>query len=574
MEPSELKKLIDAARGKAPADVLITGTRVVNVFTGEVLEGNVAVVGGRIAGVGDYREALTVYEFPGRYLIPGLVDAHVHIESSLLTPPHFAAAYLPHGVTAVVADPHEIANVAGAVGIKYMIEAARNLPLSIFYTVPSCVPATRLDTAGAEVDAAVVERLFQLYPDLPGLAEVMNCPGVLEADPEMLARLGAAQKRGLAVDGHAPGLLGHDLQAYAAAGVQSDHECTSAEEAREKLRAGLAVIVRLGSAAKNLKDLLPAVDGYTCRFVMFGTDDIHPGDLLGEGGVDAALRCAVAGGLNSIWALQMATLNPARHYRLPGRGAIAPGYRADMAVVSDLVEWRIEAVFAGGELVCRDGQLLAELPEELLPQDGDGAAGRVFKSVVLPPLGSRLEPPPPPHPGALARVIEVLPGQIITRQVLVPYSELVADPAVLKVAVVERHGRSGSVAAGYVRGFGQLNGALASTVAHDSHNLIVVGNNTVDMELAAAVIAGTGGGLAAVSGGRVLACLPLPVAGLMSDQPAPAVASRLRALHCTACDMGCTLPSPFMALSFLALPVIPELKITDRGLVYVRELFI
>ena len=571
MDPASLKKLIDVARGRAPADVLIAGARVVNVFTGEVLKGNVAVAEGRIAGVGDYREGRAVYEFPGRYLIPGLIDAHVHIESSLLTPPHFAAAYLPHGVTAVVADPHEIANVAGVGGIKYMIEAARDLPLSVFYTVPSCVPASRLETAGAEIGTAEIEKIFQSYPESPGLAEVMNFPGVLEADPQMLSRIGAAKKRGLAVDGHAPHVLGRDLQAYAAAGVQSDHECTSAQEAREKLRAGLAVIVRGGSAAENLEDLLPVIDGYTCRFIMFGTDDIYPEDLLGEGGVDGILRRAVARGLNPLWALQMATVNPARHYRLTGRGAVAPGYRADLAVVGDLVDWRVEAVFSGGELVCRDGRVLAEMPDAGELDLFRERAGKVFKSVVLPRLHGRLEPSPPPHPGACARVIEVLPGQIITRQALLPYKELQSDPAVLKVAVVERHGQSGSVAAGYVRGFGPLRGALASTVAHDSHNLIAVGDNTADMELAAAVLADAGGGLAAVSGGRILACLPLPVAGLMSDQPAPAVASRLRALHRAASGMGCPLPSPFMTLSFLALPVIPELKITDRGLVDVRE---
>lgn len=571
LNTASLKELIDVARGRAPADVLITGARVANVFTGEVLEGNVAVVGGLIAGVGDYREGRTVYEFPGRCLIPGLIDAHVHIESSLLTPPQFAAAYLPHGVTAVIADPHEIANVAGADGLDYMLEAARGLPLSIFYTVPSCVPATRMETAGAEVGVAEIERIFQLYPESAGLAEVMNFPGVLDADPQVLARLGAAKKRGLAVDGHAPLLSGCDLQAYAAAGVQSDHECASAEEAREKLRAGMAVIVRQGSAAKNLEDLLPVIDGYTCRFIMFGTDDIHPEDLLGEGGVDGILRQAVARGLNPLWALQMATINTARHYRLTGRGAVAPGYRADLAVVGNLVEWRVEAVFTGGELVCRDGQVLAEMPDAGEPGRFGERAGRVFASVVLPPLGGRLEPDPPPHPGASARVIEVLPGQIVTRQVLVPYKELQSDPSVLKLSVVERHGKNGNVAAGYVRGLGPLKGALASTVAHDSHNLILVGDNTSDMELAAAAVADAGGGLAAVSGGRVLACLPLPVAGLMSGQPAAAVASRLRALHRAACDIGCTLPSPFMALSFLALPVIPELKITDRGLVDVQE---
>ncbi|MCR4419574.1 MAG: adenine deaminase [Clostridia bacterium] len=570
MTVAALESLIDVARGRAPADVLITGARVVNVFTGEILEQSVAVKDGLIAGVGDYRTARAVYDFSGRYLIPGLIDAHVHIESSLLTPPQFAAAYLPHGVTAVIADPHEIANVAGVDGLYYMVEAARGLPFRVFYTVPSCVPATHMETAGAELGAAQIEQAFALFPESPGLAEMMNFPGVLNKDPEVLARLQAARERGLAVDGHAPLLGGRDLQAYAAAGVQTDHECTGAEEAREKLRSGMVVIVRQGSAAKNLEDLLPAVDAYTCRFALFGTDDLQSADLLGEGGVDAILRRAVALGLNPIWALQMATLNPARHYRLPGLGAVAPGYRADLVVVNNLVEWRAEAVFVGGLPVCRQGRLLAELPAAGEAGPPDLRRQRVFDSVVLPPLAGRLELNPP-YPGARARVIEVLPGQILTGHRIVPYNEVLSDPGTLRVAVIERHGKNGNVAVGLVRGFGPVRGALASTVAHDSHNLVLVGNNTADMELAAAAVAGSKGGLAVAAGGRVLAHLPLPVAGLMSDLGAPAVADQLEALHRAAQEIGCTLPSPFMTLSFLALPVIPELKITDRGLVDVRQ---
>jgi adenine deaminase len=557
-----IESMIDVARGSAPAGILLKDALVVNVFTGEILQQNVAIKDGMIAGVGDYDQGDEVFDLAGKYLIPGLIDAHIHIESSLLTPAAFAAAVVPHGVTAVVADPHEIVNVAGLAGLDYMVNASGGLPLEIFYTIPSCVPATHLETAGAALGEEEVRECFEKYPRSPGLAEMMNFPGVCLKDRAVLGKIGAALRSGRLVDGHAPLLEGRDLNAYVGAGITSDHECVTAAEALEKLRLGMKIIIREGSAARNLEAILPITTEKTYPNIMFGCDDRSPADLAGEGEIDSVLRKAVNRGLDPARAVQMATINPARHYNLPRLGAVAPGYRADLAVVNDLSDFRVEMVFQAGRLVARDNRLLGRLSRAVNE--------RMLNTVHLPELRGRLELDIPSG-NALARVIEVLPDQILTRQALVPAGELHAEHDIARVAVVERHGRNGNVAVGLVRGFGLKRGALASTVAHDSHNLILVGLSSADMELAAATVAETGGGLAVASGGMVLASLPLPVAGLMSDQDAPAVAARHEALHRAAEEIGCRLPSPFMTLSFLALPVIPELRITDRGLVDVQR---
>lgn len=558
----KIESIIDVARGNAPADILLKDALVVNVFTGEILKQSVALKDGVIAGVGDYDRGEEIFDLAGKYLIPGLIDAHIHIESSMLTPVAFAAAVVPHGVTAVVADPHEIVNVTGLDGIEYMINAAKGLPLDIYYMIPSCVPATHLETAGASVGEAAIRECFKKYPRSPGLAEMMNIPGVYLKDRAVLGKIRAACKSGLLIDGHAPLLSGRELNAYIGAGITSEHECTSAAEALEKLRLGMKIIIREGSAARNLRALLPIVTEKNCPNLLFGCDDRSPADLVNEGEIDCVLRQAVSRGLDPVRALQMATINTARHYNLRGLGAVAPGYQADLVVLNNLEDFQAEMVFKAGTLVARDKKLLAGLPA---PEDI-----RMRNTVRLPELKGRLELNMPTG-RVLARVIEVLPDQILTRHVLVPAGELTAAQDIARVAVVERHGKNGNVAVGLVRGFGLKSGAIASTVAHDSHNLILVGLESEDMELAAKTVAETGGGLAVVSGGRVLVSLPLPVAGLISDQDARTVAAQHVKLHKAAREIGCSLPSPFMTLSFLALPVIPELKITDRGLVDVKR---
>lgn len=562
MKSGKTEELIDVAQGNAPADLVLKNAFVVNVFTGEILRQNVAVKSGLIAGVGNYEEGREVVNLSGKHLIPGLIDGHIHLESSLLTPIGFAAAYLPHGVTAVVADPHEIVNVAGMDGLRYMVNASQELPLEIFYLVPSCVPTSHMETAGAALGPEEIKEAFQLYPPSPGLAEMMNFSGVLRKLPEVLARIEVAHQHHRIVDGHAPLLSGKDLNAYVGAGILTDHECTSAAEALEKLRLGMRVIIREGSAAKNLRALLPVVNDGTYPSIFFGCDDRHPSDLLNEGGIDEILRKAVAAGLDPVRAVQMATINPARHYGLRGLGAVAPGYQADLVVVNNLTEFRAEMVFKRGELVCQNGKLLA-----LLPRFKDEKVLSTFK---LPELKGKLDVAPP-SPGTHGRVIEVFPDQIFTRLHLIPAYKIERDREIVKVAVVERHGKNGNMALGLAKGFGTLNGAFASTVAHDSHNLILVGSDAKDMEFAARTVARTGGGLAVVCGGRVLASLALPVAGLMSELDAASIAARYDDLHRAAREIGCTLPSPFMTISFLALPVIPELRITDLGLVDVGK---
>jgi adenine deaminase len=557
-----IESIIDVARGDAPADILLRDALVVNVFTGEILKQSVALKDGVIAGVGDYDRGKDTYDLAGKYLIPGLIDAHIHIESSMLTPVAFAAAVVPHGVTAVVADPHEIVNVTGLDGIEYMINAARGLPLDIFYMIPSCVPATHLETAGASVGEADIRKCFKNNPRSPGLAEMMNFPGVCLKDRAVMGKIRAARASGLLIDGHAPLLSGRELNAYISAGITTEHECTSAAEALEKLRLGMKIIIREGSAARNLRSILPIVTEINCPNLLFGCDDRSPADLVNEGEIDCVLRQAVSLGLDPVRALQMATINTARHYNLPGLGAVAPGYQADLVVLNNLEDFQAEMVFKAGTLVARDKKLLAGLSA---PEDKS-----MRNTVRLPELKGRLELNIPPGK-VLARVIEVLPDQIFTRGVLVPPGELTAAQGIARVAVVERHGKNGNVSVGLVRGFGLKSGAIASTVAHDSHNLIVVGLAAGDMELAARTVAETGGGLAVVSGGKVLAALPLPLAGLISDRDACAVAAQHLELHAAAREIGCLLPAPFMTLSFLALPVIPELKITDLGLVDVNS---
>lgn len=558
MDVQALARLIAVARGEEPADLVLKGGRVVNVFTGEVLPADVAVAGGVIAGVGEYSRARTVVELEGRFVLPGLIDAHVHIESSLLHPASYAAAVVPRGTTAVIADPHEIANVLGMAGLEFMLRATEDLPLDVFFMVPSCVPATALETTGGTLGDRDIAAALALSPRCLGLGEFMDFPGVLRRDPRVLARLMPAWEENRPIDGHAPGVTGRDLQAYLATRAATDHEGTTVAEALEKMRAGVHVILREGSAARNLADLLPLVDDNTYPLVSFGSDDRHAPDLLREGGLDYFLREAVAAGLPPARAVCLASLNTARHYGLRDRGAVAPGYRADLVVVRDLEDFEVELVYKNGNLVAAGGRLLRS--------PGLHRDPRTRNTVRLPGLSGRFALRVP-HPEAVARVIEVVPGQILSRQTFVPAGDIGPDRDVLPLAVAERHGKTGHVALGLVRGFGLRRGALASTVAHDHHNLILVGTAEGEMEHAAAVVEGMGGGLAVVAGGEVLASLPLPVAGLMAEGQPHEVAEGYERVEAAARALGCTLPSPFMTLSFLGLAVIPELRLTDRGLV-------
>ena len=559
----DLPHLLAVARGDEPADLFLANARLVNVLSGEVYRTGIALAGPLVAGLGDSYLARRTIDLEQRFVAPGLIDAHVHIESSLVPPPEFARAVVPRGVTTVVTDPHEIANVLGLAGIRFMLESSEGLPLDVLVNAPSCVPATDLETSGARLEADDLATLLG-HPRVLGLAEVMSYPGVIQGDPGVLAKLRAF--RGRPIDGHCPGVSGTHLQAYAAAGIGSDHECVTVDEAREKLRAGLVVFLREASNARNLLDLLPAVSPATERRTCLCTDDRQPDDLLEEGSVDHLVRFAIRSGLDPVTVIRMATLNPAEHYRLSDRGAVAPGRRADLFVFSNLSAPRAEMVFRGGELVAQDGELTAALSPRGsfdLPRTVHLDPGRLDFSI-------RAE-------GTRVRVIGVIPDQLLTESLVMDAAVrdglAVAAPErdLLKMAVVERHRGSGGMGLGFVRGIGLRRGALAGTVAHDHHNLVVIGADDVSMRTAARAVAETGGGQAVAVGEDVVERLPLPLAGLMSDRPIEDVRDRARALRQAARSLGVRLRDPFMAMSFLALEVIPALKLTDKGLVDVER---
>ena len=555
-----LTHLIAVARGDAPADLLFTNARIVNTFTGEVEEANVAVTGGRIAGVGDYTDGQDVVDLGGRYLAPGLIDGHVHIESSYLHVDQYARAIVPHGTLACVTDLHEITNVAGLPGMQYIIDCARAVPLDTFVMAPSCVPATALETSGARLGPAEIGTALGVAGVI-GLGEMMNFPAVIAADPEALAKIAAADGRPR--DGHAPHVRGRSLNAYLCAGLGSDHETTQREEGREKLRRGMYLMVREGSTEKNLEELLPLVTDRTYHRCMFVVDDRNAKDLLHDGDVDAVVRKAIRLGLDPVRALTMASLVPATYFRLQGLGGIAPGYWANVLVIGDLQALEIEQVYYRGRLVAREGQPLFDVA---IPEPAFVMQTMEVKPVSAASFALRAA-------GDTFPVIEIIPGQIITRrlveQPLRRDGLIVADPGrdLLKLAVVERHRATGNIGLGLVKGFGLTRGALGTSFAHDSHNIVVVGTADDDMVACAEAIIANGGGLAVADGGRVVDTLPLPIAGLLSPQPLEQVATHLESLEGRARELGCAVPSPFSVLSFVALPVIPELKLSDRGLV-------
>jgi adenine deaminase len=551
-------ELIGFARGDFPVDLCLKNGRLINVISGEIHDASVAIHKGVVVGIGEY-DALDTFDLEGRFLAPGFIDGHIHLESSMLDIGEFARNVVPCGTTSVVTDPHEMANVLGTKGIRYILETSQGLPLRVFVMFPSCVPATPFETSGASLGPAEMTE-FRDHERVIGLAEVMNYPGVLFADPEVLSKLKVFDNK--VKDGHAPGLSGKDLCAYVAAGIGSDHECTTKEEALEKLRLGMRIMIREGSAAKNLRTLLPMVNNNNSRNCMLVSDDLDPKDIMERGHVNYLVKRAIASGLDPVVAVQMATINTANYFGLKNLGAIVPGRIADIVVLDDLAEVKVSRVYQSGRLVAEAGRI-AEFPASRSGLDVFGTVkvnwGKI-NNFALEAQDSRV------------KVIEVVPQQIFTRKAVedakIKDGLIVADTDrdILKIAVIERHGKSGNVCCGLIRGFGLKRGAMASTVAHDSHNLIVVGVDESDMLVAAQAAAKIGGGMTAVENGNVTAQLPLPIAGLMSNLPINEVRDSLAVLNSEVHKLGCPLDSPFATLSFMALTPIPELKITDQGL--------
>jgi len=558
---------VRVALGREPGDLLLRGGRVVNVFTRTSEDADVIVADGRVAGVGPFEwEAARTIDLGGRAVIPGLIDTHMHLESTLLTPAELARLIVPRGTTAVISDSHEIGNVLGVPGIDRLASAAEGLPLDVYFMASSCVPATSREDAGASIGPDEVRELLG-RPHVLGLAEVMDVPAVLGAGGDVLAKIASARRLGRAVDGHAPGLGPRALMAYASAGMNSDHESTTAAEARAKAALGMLVQVREGSPAQNLDAILPLLaSGEIDESWCMVTDDVFPDHLRRIGHIDGLLRRLVAGGVRPEVAVRHASLVPARHYGLIGRGAVAPGYRADLVVVDDLAGFDVHLVVKDGRVVARDGRYLAEHPTPRIDRENTIRIAPIDEGAFRLPLASTTRP-----------AIRVVPDQIVTKsemvEVRVEGGAWAFDPGldVALIASIERHRATGLVGLGLVAGLGlRRRGAIGSSVAHDSHNLIVAGTDPRDMLACVRALAEAGGGFVAAADGEVRALLPLPVAGLLSEADADTVCRQLDDVHRAARSLGCPLAAPFGTLSFLALPVIPELRITARGMFDVR----
>lgn len=563
-----LKRRIDVAAKRQPADLVVRNGRIVNVFTREIIQDSIAIVDGYIAGIGDY-EGLEIIDAAGKFIVPGLIDGHVHIESAMVTPAQFSNVVLPHGVTTIIADPHEIANVSGTEGIHFMLQASENIPLDVYIMLPSCVPATPFENAGASLAHSDLEPFYD-HPRVLGLGEVMDFPSVFNTNDGMLSKIVNAKLKGKCIDGHASGLHADGINVYMSAGIRTDHECVSAEEALERLRKGMYVMLREGSAAKDLVELLKAVNEHNARRCLFVTDDKHLDEVVDKGSIDFNIKTAIENGIDPLLAIQMATLNAAECFGLKTKGAVAPGYEADFLVVNHLNTMDIEQVFKSGKLVAENGSVLSPFRSKA------NMPSSIINSVNLEPIKSdhleiNIEN------GSKANIIEILPNMIVTKHII---EEVTADNDLfqtnierdqLKLAVLERHKKTGNIGLGIIKGLGIKNGAIASTVAHDSHNIVAAGTNDLDLVNAINVTREINGGLVISQNGEILASLPLPVSGLMSDLDYKTVYEKIKRLNQCLIAIGCSMKfNPFVTLSFLALPVIPELKLTDMGLFDVK----
>jgi len=549
------------AKGDLTVDLVLKNCKIVNVFTHEIHEDDIAIDSGKIIGFGPY-EAKRTIDLEGKYVAPGLVDSHMHLESTLVTPQRLSEISIANGTTTIIADPHEIANVCGVDGIEYLLESSKNIPLNIFFMIPSCVPATAFEDAGASIENKDIEKL--LKKDLVlGLGELMDYPNVINGNINMLKKMDLAKRK--IIDGHAPGLLGRDLNAYMINGVKTDHECSTQEEMKQRLNRGMYVILREGSASKDVKNLLPAINAYNYRRCLFCTDDKNPEDLISKGHINHNIKLAIKSGIDPITAIQMATINASECYRLRDIGGIAPGYDADLIILNSLEDFEIESVYKKGDLVYSHGEIKFKTK--------DYTNEKVLNTVNIKPVKSKdlvLQ-----LTNDLANVIVVKPFSIITEKAVRKVSvnekgEYINNEHldICKIAVIERHKGTGKIGVGLVEKFGLRQGAIATTISHDSHNIVVVGDNDVDMLKAIDALDEMNGGIVIVKDGKVQHELPLPIAGLMTDQPLKQVEETLNEMLAYAFD---TLQvnkaiNPFMTLSFLSLPVIPELKITTRGL--------
>ena len=557
------KKLVQVALGNEPADLVLKNAEVFHVFTGEFLNADVAIVDGYIAGVGENYTGITEIDLSGKFLLPGYIDSHINLESSTLLPDEFARAAISNGTTTVIMDPHEIANVCGTAGIRFMLEATERIPLNVYMTLPSCVPASRLDTSGAILEADDLKPILS-HPRVLGLGEMMDFHGVLNLNEGVYAKLSMADN--ILVEGHAPGLKDKTLMAYAAAGIRSDHECTTPEQALQRLRAGMHLHLREGAVSKNFMALSEVINQDTAPYISFCADDISAEELLKEGHINKIVRMAISRKVPVATVLQIATINTAKYYGLKDVGAIAPGYKADILVMDSQNVRMPRQVYKSGQLVCTDG-VVVDIPKTVIPPE-------VMNTINI--KGIRKEDLKIPMKGNMANVIGIVPYQVVTKhfklQVAVKNGEVISDIEndILKLAVFERHHGTGNVGLGLVKGLGLKSGAIASSIAHDSHNIIVAGTNDTDMILAVEEISRIGGGIVIVENGKILSCFPLPIAGLMTDLPAQEVADKQAELREIAHSLGVySFINPFLTLSFCSLPVIPALKLTDQGLVLV-----
>lgn len=547
------QRIIAVAAGREKADLVLKNAKYLNVFSNEFLSGDIAVANGLIAGVGKY-DGKTEIDVSGKLVLPGFIDAHIHLESSMVTPAEFAKAVVAHGTTTVITDPHEITNVMGIDGVEYMIQASQNLPIDVHFMMPSCVPATEIDESGAELDCKDID-LYLDNKKVLGLAEMMNYVGVINGDKNVLSKIVTSQAHHKKIDGHAPELSGNDLNAYIAAGVYSDHECSTFENALEKLRKGQFIMIREGTAAHNLKALMPLLTQQYYSRCMFATDDKHPSDLLHGGHIDYIVKQALKNGADPIVALKTATHHAARYFLLNNKGAIASGYLADIVVVDNLEDFNVETVFKRGKLVF-DG----EVKDFSAPTVDEKLAEKCFDTFHL----DSVTPGSFKVDGKLG-LIGLVGGELLTRN-LGTADKIDVENDILKIACIERHKGTNHIGVGYVKGYSLKSGAVATSVAHDSHNIITVGCNDDDIAVAVNAIKDSKGGIAVVENGKIKALLELPIAGLMSDEPLTTVNEKLENAKLSAYELGADKSiDPFMTLSFLSLPVIPSLRITTKG---------